>query len=389
MNILFLYRNVIDPEKGGVQRVTSVLADYFASRGHSVWYVSLVKRKFDRVHQERQFIFPNSQSFDNTMNHNFFSSLIEDKKIDIVINQGGQGPSTFKLVLLAKEKAKVISVHHSSPLAKVMNFENSYMGSFKKLFKFLFFIFPKEKMRSILLDIYKFKYGKHFVRLCEKSDKVVLLSDKFKDELAFLTNHVFYNSVIAIPNPVSFFACEDISFKEKEIIFVGRISIQPKRVDLLLRIWGKICFEYPDWKLTIVGGGEVERMKRYAQELNLTNVSFEGFQDPHIYYKRASLLCMTSSFEGFGLVLVEAMLYGTVPLAFSSYASVTDIIDHGKNGLLITPFDTNEYALQLKRLMLDNELRRQMSKNAVVKSTDFSIERIGDKWIALMDEMLM
>ena len=105
-----------------------------------------------------------------------------------------------------------------------------------------------------------------------------------------------------------------------------------------------MCHKYEDWSLIIVGGGrQLDEMRQLAANLKLVNVKFEGFQDPKSYYERASIFCMTSSYEGFGIVLVEAMQYGVVPMAFNSYISVTDIIENGVMVFLIEPFDIDAY----------------------------------------------
>lgn len=76
---------------------------------------------------------------------------------------------------------------------------------------------------------------------------------------------------------------------------------------------------------------------------------------------------MTSLFEGFGLVLTEAMYYGVVPLAFNSYANVGDIINDKVNGFIIPPFDIKEYADKISSLIDNETLRLQMSEAAIKK----------------------
>lgn len=73
-------------------------------------------------------------------------------------------------------------------------------------------------------------------------------------------------------------------------------------------------------------------LKEMAHKLNLKNISFEGFQEPEPYYARSSLFCLTSTFEGFGLVLAEAMQHGCVPLAFDSYPGSQRHYPARKNG---------------------------------------------------------
>lgn len=71
-------------------------------------------------------------------------------------------------------------------------------------------------------------------------------------------------------------------------------------------------------------------MEKQVRELKLRNVSFEGFQNPKEYYERASILLLTSEFEGFPLVLPECMSFGVIPAVYGSYSAVYDIVEDGK-----------------------------------------------------------
>ncbi len=389
MNILFLYNGVIDPEKGGIQRVTSVLADYFEGKGHTVWYLSLDFYKKETPHPRRQLMFPDSRSLDAVENMVYWENILLEKHIDIVINQSAQDPKSSKLMRIAKKRCKIFSVHHTAPLGKILNFEAVYADRFKGISHIVLFLSKYRVFQNLILNSFIWKYRNHYLDLCDASDYFVLLSNEFKPEFSRLIGKVLPKNVIAISNPVSFQDAYqyDSDAKIKEVLFVGRISNSEKRVDLLLKVWQRICKKYPDWKLTIVGNGnDMSRMEALANELDLENYSFEGYKAPKEYYKRASLFCMTSSFEGFGIVLVEAMHYGVVPLAFNSYASVTDIIHDRGNGFLVNPFDVEEYAKTMELLIENESLREKVALNAINSSKRFSVENIGEKWLSLFNE---
>lgn len=112
----------------------------------------------------------------------------------------------------------------------------------------------------------------------------------------------------------------------------------------------------------------------------MERVVFTGWQDPESFYRDASILCLTSDFEGWGMVLTEAMTFGAVPVAFNSYAAITDIIDDGKTGMLVPPFSHKEFARKLGLLMKDEELRMEMSKNCVQYVKRFDIQNVADEW---------
>jgi glycosyltransferase involved in cell wall biosynthesis len=225
-----------------------------------------------------------------------------------------------------------------------------------------------------------------------KSDIVILLSGKFREELNYITgDRGNYSNILSIPNPVSFIPeVVNLRNKKKELLYVGRIDTLYKRVDLLLEIWNKVYARFPDWELKIVGGGgEMEDVIKMAESLRLQRVSFEGFQNPISYYRDASIFCMTSSSESFGMVLLEAMQYSVVPIAFNSYVSVTDIIDDGENGILIKPFNCESYIKELISLMSEKSRCDIIAEKAQEKSMQFSIEKVGSVWVSVFENLML
>lgn len=393
MNILFLYGAEINPERGGVQRVTSVLADEFARRGNGVFYLSFPKNRTTNAHPSRQFFLQDSE-FNTRENRKFLKSFLREKRIDIVINQGGNGQECSRLAYSAKTVGvPVVSVCHCGLIDSAKNYRAIHETAWKR--RGLGWLLPLTDwtpVKKLFLALYKRKYQAHYRELCEKSDRVVLLSERFKTELAFyLDGRTCPENVVAIPNPCSFPPPEKTlnpTEKHKELLFCGRIDFSQKRVDLMLEIWRRLFKAFPDWKLTVVGGGAaLESAKQMAGELGLERVSFEGFKDPRPYYERASIFCMTSAWETFGLVLVEAMNYGCVPVAFNSYAAAEDIIDDGKNGILVPPMDCEKYANALSKLMRDPALRERFAEAAVKKSRLFSVSAISDRWLRLFSDI--
>ena len=93
---------------------------------------------------------------------------------------------------------------------------------------------------------------------------------------------------------------------------------------------------------------------------------------------------MTSRYEGWGLVLVEGMLYGNVVFAFDSYGAVFDIIDNGLNGYIIPSYDLKKYSSLLSLIANDEKKRKIMGKNAIDKALLFDIDSITKKWLDLL-----
>lgn len=389
ISILFLYSGTINPQKGGVQRVTFDLSDYLANMGATCFYLSL--KKNSESLDERQYYLPESYKFNTSKNRDYLVRFLLENRIDVLINQSGISPDCSELAYVAVSiNVKLISCIHNSLLDTIRNFNVFYQEKFKRYHLSYFLKFTKNKLsQKVLLSLYKWKYQNHYKRLHENSDKIVLLSETHKEDLAFFVN-TFSPKVIAIPNPIpKEYELSNVNNtnKEKIVLYVGRVDCQYKRADLLLDIWSLASKEHKDWKLKIVGGGpELERVKSYAKKLGLCNVYFEGFQNPLSYYEEASVFCMTSVNEGFGIVLVEAMKMGVVPIAFDSYSSVRDIIDDGINGLLVSPFNIEEYSSVLSSLMDNGESLNRFSNNARKKAESFSIQLIGEKWMELLEK---
>jgi glycosyltransferase involved in cell wall biosynthesis len=327
-------------------------------------------------------------------NIRYFRAFLKEKNIQVVINQGGLDPKTSQLAYYCHDEHVIlISAIHNSLLADIKNFSSAYADRFQKFgIKWLLPFANYTCVKNGLLHLYRLKYGKHYSTLCKKSDMVVLLSEKFREELDFFTGRRLKDNVVGISNPVSFSSngddanCQD---KRKELLYVGRIDFSQKRIDLLLKIWEKLYRQFSDWSLRIVGGGrQLPETIRLSAQLGLKNIYFEGFQNPQKHYQNASLFCMTSSSEGFGIVLVEAMQHGVIPCAFNSYLSITDIIEDRTDGILIPPFDIDMYVSALKCLMENETLRKEYSKAAVKKAKEFSVEKIGGIWVSLFDNLI-
>lgn len=383
MNILYIYNSNIDPLRGGVQRVTKVLSDYFSQMGHSCYYLSSQSFNDNIVNQ---FVLPNP-IIDHVDNVSYVKRLIEDKLINVVVNQAGLNKEMTRFVhSCCVGKVKIITVAHNSLIGNIVNFTTTRYQNFKRLhILWTLPLFNTKLMQYILRSMYRRKYRGHYQDIIKYSDKFVLLSDAYLNELSFFVSDYPEDKVCVIANPCTL---PRISFSETEkkkvVLYVGRIDLAVKRCDLLLQIWKKIQSNNPDWILKIVGGGAgLPKIKLIAQKMNLNAVFFEGVQPPGTYYEEGAIFCMTSAYEGFPLVLAEAMNFGVVPILFDSFGSAKQIIDNGTDGFLIPPFDVEYYADRLNYLMNNKQEREKMSHSGMLKAKQFSIECIAKQWIDL------
>lgn len=389
MNILFVYTSQIIPKKGGVQRVTKVLGDYFETFGIKVKYLSMLKSKsFEKNH----FFLPNSKVINADENLQFISSFVLKHKIDIIINQAALGGVMSRLCFEAKKNSsvKILSVIHNSLLGNV----DAFAYTNKKIFKIIplsFFSFIKSKFfKKFLIRLYVFKYRKSYKKLYDYSDKIIVLSKSYISQYKLFVKNTSSDKILSIYNPCSFekelYNCE----KKNELLFVGRLNTTQKRVDLLLKIWKKIYLKFPNWKLNILGDGpDLKKLKNISKKMNLERIFFVGYHDPIPYYKKAKFLCMTSSYEGLPLVLSEAQNYGVYPILFNSFASAGDVINNKVNGSLINPFDIKSYVNELSNLLINYNSNSKILKSELKKNADrFSINIIGSQWIDLFNKTL-
>lgn len=384
MNILFFYTESINPTRGGVERVTYTLSNYLCEKGHSVFFMS--QHVDSDVDDSRQYILPCDKVLLCKENIDYMSSFSYIRGINIIINQGAlnQESATF-IQSCSFKNIRIISVIHNSLLAFADNFGIIHE---KELFRwklgFLTRLIDSNALRILLRYLYRIKKKNHYRQLIENSDALILLSRFYKDELKFLTGYDSKN-VIAIPNPVCL--PMDGGEKEKIALYVGRVNSAQKRVGTLIDIWSKV--RHKDWTLIIVGEGEsLPELERRVKEENISNIIFTGRCDPHAYYRKASIFCMTSSFEGLPMTLIESLSYGVVPVLFNTFSSASDIIKDSYNGFLIPSGDTEAYIEKLNLLVSDSELISKLSNNCYEASLKYNIENIGAIWLDLFNKVM-
>ena len=150
----------------------------------------------------------------------------------------------------------------------------------------------------------------------------------------------------------------------------------------LLKIWEMVQDELPEWNLIMVGdGGKYKECAQMIADKKLKRVQLTGHQMSIPYIDRASILCLTSVIEGLPTVFVEAMSLGVVPIGFDSFRAIYDMIDNGKNGIVIRNNDYKAYAKALIRLATDDTYRQQIAAAAKQQAGRYDIEHIGPLWL--------
>ncbi|MBM6673392.1 glycosyltransferase [Marseilla massiliensis] len=390
MNILFLLKSF---EIGGLEVVTSVLANKFSDEGHNVvlWAfyegkTSLTDRLNGRVR-----IFYGKGFNAGKENVKSLRQILKENNIQVVINQWGL-PFVPALTLKKASKGlgiKIIAVYHNDPLSNgrtkqveisLERCDNVIKRSFLKLKLHL--------LKSVTAASMRYIY--------RNSDRFMVLSESFIKHFEDFTGIKNAKKLIVQTNPVTINTEHyelDLADKQKEIIYVGRIDHQQKRTSRVIETWALLEDKYPDWTLRIIGDGEErENLERFCKDLNLRNVFFEGFKQPTEYYKRASALLLTSEYEGFGLVIVEGMSFGVVPVVLGSYSAVYDIIKNGENGIIV-PYDKSsgfhpeEMAKHITWLIEHETERDNIARNAYESSKTFSLDKIASSWQSVFNNL--
>lgn len=222
-------------------------------------------------------------------------------------------------------------------------------------------------------------------------DYFVLLTDQTTREIQdFMRSHNTRTKCLTIPNFIDPPDIPPVTHKEKQVIAAGRLH-SDKDFPSLLRIWAKVCKNYPDWHLKIAGEGELEQeLKRYAAELHIeSNVCFTGALEHRTLLQemaKSACFALTSVSESFGLVLVEAMSCGTPPVAFDIRVGPATIIEDKVSGFLVPDRNEELFAKKLEELILDVELRDKMGRSAQERAKIFYKDHVLQQWLTLLSE---
>lgn len=210
----------------------------------------------------------------------------------------------------------------------------------------------------------------------KKLDRFIVLTGEDKSAWSELHN------ICVIPDPLSFIPTQYSMLTEKRVIAVGRYVYQ-KGFDLLLRAWNLIEKKYPDWELAVFGDGNREPYEHQMRKLHIdtSRCHLNGpVADIHQEYINSSLFVFSSRFEGFGMVLVEAMACGLPVVSFACPCGPKDIITEGEDGFLVENGNIEDLADKLSCLMENEKLRIQYATVGIKNVERFYISKIALQW---------
>ncbi|WP_302013830.1 glycosyltransferase family 4 protein [uncultured Akkermansia sp.] len=273
------------------------------------------------------------------------------------------------------EKFMILRLSRGKPWKTVREFH--YSGTYRKDYARLQGGWRARAVAAVS-DFYEFGLGRGTY------DATVVLTRQDREE-----NWKGRKGVHVIPNPCVWSPEKASSLDQPRVVAIGRL-VPVKGFDLLIRAWEKVAAVHPDWELEIWGDGpERELLGRLIREKGLEGkVLLRGATaDVREKLLQSSMLVFSSLFEGFGMVLVEAMACGVPCVAFECPCGPRDVISPEKDGLLVPPGNTEELARAIIRLVEHPEERSRMGKAARRKAARYGLDAVCTAWMDLFHEL--
>jgi glycosyltransferase involved in cell wall biosynthesis len=235
--------------------------------------------------------------------------------------------------------------------------------------------------------------GKHrkplrqaIARSYSQLDALVTLTEGDLRDYAELVRGV---RLASIPNSFSEMGGKKARLEGKTVLAAGRLRRQ-KGFDLLIRAFGPVAAAHPDWRLRIRGRGRLRKdLQRLIEKEGLSEVVTLAGGAKHLGpdMERATLFVLSSRFEGFPLILLEAMSKGLPVVSFDCPTGPGEVIENRRNGILVADGDVDALAAGMRAVIEDSELRERLAAASVETAEAYSMQAIGPRWDALLDEL--
>ena len=395
MNICITSHDMEPLNMCGIKRVSSILAKEWIKECNVCFMTFTPEDKQIReICGIPQYHFPEPNDILSEKNVEYFISFIKETETDIILHQHSNIDEFTELCIKVKEltNVKLVTVrhfaitHNNDTIRRAFFIKNkldkSPLAYLKDVLFFIrFHMYKKRKNTEVEKRQLSF--------IIDNSDKFVLLSNNFVDEIKILLgrNEDINKKVCAIYNPLEI-CNQQLPQKKKRVLWCGRVEYGTKRVDRIIDVWKSIAPRHPDWELYIMGSGNIEHFKEITRKERIANIFFTGTCAPYEYYKEGSILCMTSSIEGWGMVLVEAQMFGCIPIAYNSYSSLQEIITDNINGYTIPAFDKRRFAERLEWLMEHDDERENLIVACQKSVKRFDARIIAQQWMEMFKGLI-
>lgn len=357
---------------GGVERVLTLKANYFAE--HFGYDITIILTEG----KDKPLFYPLSDKI-KIINLNIgFEELWTcsfTKKVFVYLKKQRQFKKALTNELMQLRPDITISL-----LRREINFINDIKDGSRKIGELHINRANYRNFKTENADIIKRLFAKRWsanlVSHLKKLDTLVVLTEKDREAWAEL------NNVVAIPDPLSFIPKSVSPLTEKRVVAIARYSHE-KGIDLLLKAWAIAEKKTVDWRLDVFGDGDRAAYEQLIDKLKLerNRCQLHGrTNDVEQEYVNSSLFVLSSRFEGFGMVLTEAMACGLPVVSFDCPWGPRSIITNHEDGLLVENGDVLALAKSLSCLMNDATLRLSMSHKGQNNVQRFSIGQIALQW---------
>ncbi len=234
---------------------------------------------------------------------------------------------------------------------------------------------------NVIKKIFSWFWMRSLIRHLKCLDRFVVLTEEDRKNWPELDN------VISIPNPITFDTDHVSNLDSKHVLAVGRYAYQ-KGYDMLLAAWAIVEKRCPEWELFIYGQGERKLYEEMVADLHLNNCHLKGsVSNIQEKYLDSSLFVISSRFEGLSMSLLEAMSFGLPVVSFACPCGFKDVISSGVDGVLVPEGNVELLAERIVDLINNPELRKEIGKNANVRSLDFKLEVLASRWKQLFENL--
>ncbi len=374
---------------GGAETVTDSIVEQLNTRGFEFVLVTseVIEKCRDHVNAlyARVIVTDIDMSLVEGKTTRALADIIRPLQADIVWISCVAYPEVHHLRAALKPGGKVLFHLHCLPYYEAV-FKDRYIKAPNHGPDAYYRWYIYKHLKQKYLKVYTWRYRNRQLPFVREVDRYVVLCRSYARQLR-LMNLCQARKFAVMYNPAPKSECS-VGQKRKELLFLGRLSHLDKRVDNLLKIFSKITDAHPDWTLKIVGDGpDRANLEHLAATLNLKRVEFCGFtSNPEEHLKTASILCLTSDLEGWGMVLVEAMQHGVAPIAFGCSGGVREVLADGR-GIIVKPKHLSAYASKLSALMDNEKKRRKICSRHAKFLKKLDINKIADDWERLFNTL--